>query len=407
MINKIATWVKQAVLGLALSLSVAPVAMATSTAPTNNIYTNAVYPAAVFTATSQTSAVITLGSVPSGAGGSYALGNVSVTGVGLTTVTFAVMGSSDGGNTYYALNVNAINAPATSGTPTTATTGGVYQVNLSGITNVEFVTSGTFTATSVSIVLTASPNGLIARAGAAGSANVNVANVFTQAQTAPAFLPPMLSPTAGPYVNQFDDFIANTISWNPGAIGSPTGNSAGTTVTNNTNAHQGVYVLISGTGGTGTGEYSRFGGQYFITNPSASQVWQMEWEVLPTLPGTFSGETQFGMTGTFPPAALDTTGLTFVLSGANGVVNDWYCSISGVQTDTTVAATAAWTTLDITNDGTFLHFYINGVEATVCKTAIGSGPTSAQEPVATATSLSASPIGAYIDYFTYWSKTAR
>ena len=173
MIKKIATWAKQIVLGLALCLGGPTVAMAQAPTP----YTNAVYPAITFTATGQTSSVITFGNNPSGNGGSYAVGNVSVTGTALTTATFSVLGSTDGGVTYNALNVSPINSPSTVATTTTVTVAGVYQVNLGGITNVKFSTSGTFTATSISIVLTASPNGVIARAGAAGSA---VASVFSR-----------------------------------------------------------------------------------------------------------------------------------------------------------------------------------------------------------------------------------
>lgn len=132
-----------------------------------------IFSPAVMTATSQTSSVIHLSSQPKGSPVSYSTGTITVTGSSLTTATFAVNGSSDGGKTFYALNISAINAPGTTATTETVTTAGVYQVNLSGITDVEFVTSGTFTATNISITLTASPNGIIARNTGGGGGSVS------------------------------------------------------------------------------------------------------------------------------------------------------------------------------------------------------------------------------------------
>jgi hypothetical protein len=130
---------------------------------------NTVFPATVMTATSQTSSVIHLSSQTSGNPVSFSTGTITVTGSSLTTATFAVKGSSDGGVTFYSINISALNSPATTATTETVTTAGVYQVNLTGLTDVEFVTSGTFTATNISLILTASPNGVIARAvGGAG-----------------------------------------------------------------------------------------------------------------------------------------------------------------------------------------------------------------------------------------------
>lgn len=173
MIKTIATWARRALIGLALCLPFASVAIAQTPYSTQ---TNAVFPAITFTATSQTSTPITLGQSPSGNGGSYQLGNITVTGSSLTTATLTVLGSSDGGNSYYALNISPINAPQTVATTVVITTPGIYQVNLSGLTNVKFQTSGTFTATSISIVLTAAPNGIIARGGPGGSGATSVSN---------------------------------------------------------------------------------------------------------------------------------------------------------------------------------------------------------------------------------------
>lgn len=128
-------------------------------------YTNTIFPVQTFTATSQTGSTIQLGQSPSGNGGAFAVATISVNGTALTTVTFSVYGSSDGGVTFYALPINAIATPGTIATTATATTAGLYQVNLAGITQVQIRTSGTFTATNATFVLTASPNGVIARLG--------------------------------------------------------------------------------------------------------------------------------------------------------------------------------------------------------------------------------------------------
>jgi hypothetical protein len=125
---------------------------------------NAVFPPQILTASGQTSSTIAL--TPS----AFSVGTISVTGSGLTTVTFAVMGSSDNGVTFFQLPLTTVASPGSTPTTTvTATANGLYQVNLAGITHVQFVTSGTFTATSVKFVLSASPVGFISRNSGGGS----------------------------------------------------------------------------------------------------------------------------------------------------------------------------------------------------------------------------------------------
>lgn len=105
-----------------------------------------------FTASAQTGATVYLTDAVSS-------GTVLVYGSALTTITWAIQGSNDGGATWYALNTAAITAPGTlATTETTTSTPSAYLVNLAGITNVRFVTSGTFTATGAFIKLTASGN---------------------------------------------------------------------------------------------------------------------------------------------------------------------------------------------------------------------------------------------------------
>ncbi len=90
----------------------------------------------------------------------YSSGVIEVTGTGLTTVTWAIQGSIDGGVTWQALPVAAFPTTALPSTlaasETTTATGTFYLVNVAGFTNYRFVTSGTFTATSVGFKLTAS-----------------------------------------------------------------------------------------------------------------------------------------------------------------------------------------------------------------------------------------------------------
>lgn len=130
------------------------------------------FKAQAFTATGQTGAAIQLNGlvIPSTIGSSYASGTITVTGVALTTVSFQVMGSSDNGATYYLLPVYSVVSPSASPVTTvTATAAGLYQFNLAGLTHVKLVTTGTFTATSVSFTLSASPNASISRNGNGGA----------------------------------------------------------------------------------------------------------------------------------------------------------------------------------------------------------------------------------------------
>lgn len=154
---------------LALALLGVPLGYA---APLASPFSLAVFPAQSFTATGQTGAAIQLNglTVPSTVGSSFWSGTITVTGTSLTTATFGVLGSSDGGATYYPLPIQSPLAavPSTPVTTATVTVNGIYQVSLAGITHVEFVTSGTFTATALSITLTASPNAGVSRNNGSG-----------------------------------------------------------------------------------------------------------------------------------------------------------------------------------------------------------------------------------------------
>lgn len=187
-----------------------------------NQQANVIFSPVIMTATSQTSSVVHLSTELTGNVVSYSTGTITVTGTSLTTATFAVNGSSDGGKTFYPLNISTINAPATTATTETVTTAGAYQVNLSGITDIEFVTSGTFTATNISLTLTASPNGVIARGGGGGG---SFSGTTTNALTANN------SGTGAPSGTTFNGSTAITFSYNtvgaapppPVTVGTATG----------------------------------------------------------------------------------------------------------------------------------------------------------------------------------------
>lgn len=143
--------------------------------PQASPYSNSVFPSQVFTHTGQTGNVIQLNGLvnPSTVGSSFASLTITVTGTSLTTATFAIQGSSDNGVTFFPLPIYAVASPTSPPTPTVnATANGLYQVNSAGLTHVRAVTSGTFTATTLNLTFTGSPNALVSRSnsGSGGGA---------------------------------------------------------------------------------------------------------------------------------------------------------------------------------------------------------------------------------------------
>ena len=237
---------------------------------------------------------------------------------------------------------------------------------------------------------------------------LTVGTLNAGAVTAPGFLPQ--SKSAGPYSVLFDDYYsgANNASNN---IGSPTGASCTVNTTYTDINHPGNLLLTAGTGGSGTGITCGYQSENpSVLSPNSSSLgWTWETAVyVPVLPGTTAGSFQGGLTNG-PNVNPWTTGIEFYLSSANSVANDWYCRYSSTSTDSTVAAVAAtWTRLTMVNDGTYVHWYINGTEATACKTAVGSMPSSAQYPASwSATALSATSVTMAVDYVDFQRATAR
>lgn len=141
--------------------------------PLASPYSNSVFKPQIFTASGQTGTVIQLNglvSPSSTVGSSFASLTATLTGTSLTTVTFAIQGSSDNGVTFFPLPIYLVASPLSPPSLTvTATANGLYQVNSGGLTHVRVVTSGTFTATSVNLTLTGSPNALMSRSSSGGS----------------------------------------------------------------------------------------------------------------------------------------------------------------------------------------------------------------------------------------------
>jgi hypothetical protein len=191
------------------------------------------------------------------------------------------------------------------------------------------------------------------------------------AVTAPGLFPQ--SKAAGPYATWFDDFFstANNSLNQIGGSGA-TCSAANTYADSN---HPGNILLSSNTtsGGGVTCGLQSASGAVVGANTSAGWMWETAVYV-PVLPATTAGAYQAGLSGG-PNSSPWTNGIGFYLSSANTTVNDWYIRYGSTSTDCSIAAVAAtWTRLTMVNDGTNVHWYVNGAQ---CGTgvAIGSMPT--------------------------------
>lgn len=188
-------------------------------------YSNVVFPAQTFISSAQTGSTILLNGliVPSTVGSSFNVGTITLTGNALTTVSFSVYGSADNGVSFYPLIIN----PGTS-TAVTATSNGLYQINLIGITELKFVTLGTFTATNISLTLTATPNGAISQsitfggtlptASGAGQGLVSTGAGSTYTAQPVAVLSNPTTFTAALVAPTFNGFVTET----PASVSTPT-----------------------------------------------------------------------------------------------------------------------------------------------------------------------------------------
>lgn len=221
--------------------------------------------------------------------------------------------------------------------------------------------------------------------------------------------PAIAAVTVGPYVSFFDDFMT-AVNMTTAAIGAASGQACA-----NTNAgpyadnnHEGILLLVSGTGGTGTGIACYMGSSSTIYGLSTAPAWVMETEVLiPALPGTTAGSYQAGLSNTITDPWTNAVG--FYLSSANATVNDWYCSYGATPTlvDSGIVAVAnTYTRLSVVSDGTTARFYINGVVA--CSTpASNISPSIPFSPVYTTVAKSGTSVKMAVDYFQFQRQVAR
>ena len=299
----------------------------------------------------------------------------------------------------------------TGGVPGAAATGGstnglALTPNAAGFSIAGGTASKTLTVAN-SMTLVGTDGSTYTLPGSSGGLAPLASPAFTGAATAPGFFPQ--AKAAGPYTLLFDDYYsgANNAS---NSIGTPTGASCAVNTTYTDVNHPGNLLLTAGTGGSGTGITCGYQSESpsVVSPNSAALGWTWETAVyVPVLPGTTAGSYQAGLTNG-PNAVPWTTGIQFYLSGANGVVNDWYCRFGSTSIDSTVAATVAWTRLTMVSDGTFVHWYINGSEATGCKTVVGSMPSVNQYPASwAAAALSATSVTMSVDYVDFQRATAR
>lgn len=147
-----------------------------------NPYGNQQFSPVVMTATSQTSSPLPLGV-------SWSAGTITLVGNSLTTATFGVLVSTTDSSpgSFFARSICTVGATSTCATTQTATANGQYQLNLANATYIKFVTSGTFTGTNITLLLTASPNSLIGTSGGGGGGGGNpvTANLLAEYQYRP------------------------------------------------------------------------------------------------------------------------------------------------------------------------------------------------------------------------------
>ena len=207
--------------------------------------------------------------------------------------------------------------------------------------------------------------------------------------------------------SQFIDDFYTFAGYGSGSIGAASGNSVSTNATYADQNHPGNIYVVSGTGGTGTGEQVNTGSVATIITPNTSLGWTWESAVyIPVLPSTTGGAYQAGLSASsgFEPW---TASIQFHLTSTSGVPNDWYCRYNTTETDSTVVATVAWQRLTITNDGTKIHWYIGGTEVCGTGLAIASAPSTAMYPAWTATAKSATSMGMAVDYVTFQRAVVR
>lgn len=202
-------------------------------------------------------------------GSSFASGNATVSVVGSGTATIGFVGSSDNGVTYVPIPITSLTASPTTATTQMVTASSVFSVPLGNLTHVQPVVSGSFTFTSITILLTASPNAQMAKSsqsssvsGTVGAGNANQLAVYPSNGTAvqgSSSLPSGVTVPGSQVVinqNQLSNVIASVqytegSSWPRCAhVG---GSPSGTTVAGGGCSNSMMYILSQSNIGKGMG----------------------------------------------------------------------------------------------------------------------------------------------------------
>lgn len=298
-------------------------------------FSNFVFPASVFTATGQTSTTIDLSPNQAGANGAYSAGALSVVGAGLATATFQVLGSSDGGQNFFALNVAPATSPTSTSTTTTVTVNGLYYVDLAAITHIKIATSGTFTATSLSIQLTGSPNGSVVENSGSGTGTVTS---FSAGALSPLFTSSVATSTTTPALTfTLDNAAQNSVLAGPstGGTGAPSYRALVAADL------PGSYLPLSG--GTLTGA---------LSGTSASFTGALSAATLTAAALTNS----IGISNTYGSLSIEvlSNGVVYFASGAGFSLN------SGLTLPTTASGYSLTVTGSVANTNASAQFIANG-----------------------------------------------
>lgn len=335
-------------------------------------YSNSVFPAQIFS-TTKTGTPIQLNGlvVPSTIGSSFASGSITLTGTSLTTVTFSVLASTDNGVTYNPWLIWSVLTPSAQGTTQTATGNGIYQLSLAGVTHIKFVTSGTFTASSISLVLTASPNAMVSRSGngSGGSVTASAMQAAMAGQTGCTTAGNSWNPATNTCVPASGVSLPGspTAVWAGGSgtsVSDTSGNGNNITIATSATASatgvtfsaagQAVRTPVTSTYQTAMVCYTHNVWPQYITNP-ATDILSIA-ETVPTLLGT---TTQTGSTWL---AGMNGTQNTNNEGAANGFIQPSVVNPSGgyLATQYTAVNGGPHCTIHVRNSSSDL-FYLDGV----------------------------------------------
>lgn len=204
---------------------------------------------------------------------SYGACAVEVTGVALSTATIGVLGSvvaSPASSDYFALgSLATAAAPTTAATTQTVTAATLLYFNCAGLSSVKFITSGTFTATSIKLQLIGSPNAQVSRAGGGSGGAVTFDQIGSGTNLGHGLVCGagcVLSPSGGGFVNANEingvalSGLATCLLFNTTTTGVPSCAVAGTDYAGlasaNTFSAKNTFngtLFVAGSGTTGVG----------------------------------------------------------------------------------------------------------------------------------------------------------